>query len=37
MRDIANTLISLPPLAEQKKIAEFYHSVEPYITQINNT
>ena len=36
MRDIANTLISLPPLAEQKRIAEFYRYVESYLTQINN-
>ena len=31
MRDIANTLVAIPPLAEQKRIVAFYTSITPLI------
>ena len=34
MRDIANTLVAIPPLAEQKRIVEFYASITPLIQSV---
>ena len=34
MRDIANTLVAIPPLAEQKKIVAFYTSITPLIRSV---
>ena len=34
MRDIANTLVAIPPLAEQKRIVEFYASITPLIRSV---
>ena len=34
MRDIANTLVAIPPLAEQKRIVSFYTSITPLIRSI---
>ena len=34
MRDIANTLIAIPPLAEQKRIVAFYKSITPLIQSV---
>ena len=34
MRDIANTLVAIPPLAEQKRIVAFYTSITPLIRSV---
>ena len=34
MRDIANTLVAIPPLAEQKRIVAFYTSITPLIQSV---
>ena len=34
MRDIANTLVAIPPLAEQKRIVESYTSITPLIRSV---
>ena len=34
MRDIANTLVAIPPLAEQKRIVAFYASITPLIRSV---
>ena len=34
MRDIANTLIAIPPLAEQHRIVSAYNSLLPFIEQL---
>ena len=34
MRDIANTLVAIPPLAEQKRIVAFYKSITPLIQSV---
>ena len=34
MRDIANTLVAIPPLAEQKRIVTFYTSITPLIQSV---
>ena len=33
MRDIANTLIAIPPLFEQKRIVEKIHTMQPFISR----
>ena len=37
MRDIANTLIAIPPLSEQRRIAKFFGQIAPYIERISAT
>ena len=34
MRDISNTLVAIPPLAEQKRIVAFYTSITPLIRSV---
>ena len=34
MKDIANTLVAIPPLAEQKRIVAFYASITPLIQSV---
>ena len=34
MRDIANTLVAIPPLSEQKRIVAFYTSITPLIRSV---
>ena len=36
MRDIANTLIAMPPLEEQKRIVAFYTSIAPIIRAVGS-
>ncbi len=37
MRDIANTLISIPPLQEQHRIVEFYKHISPFVDAITTS